>query len=121
MKTNKQFKKNLKLLKKEKAAISLKMKLDYKVLKRKLLESHKLQKDFKSALKEIKLENGFRNKFRKALAKELGVKYSAIKDRLPEDLNSTSIANFLDPHLEDFSHQEIRAICQGLKLEFGVG
>ncbi len=58
-----------------------------------------------------------KKQFRKALAKKLGVKYSAIKDLFPRSLNSTSIANYLNPHITVLTHEDIRNTCQELKLE----
>ena len=58
-----------------------------------------------------------KKQFRKALAKKLGVDYSEVKNLFPGSLNSTSIANYLNPHITFFSHEEIRNACQELKLE----
>ena len=55
--------------------------------------------------------------FRKALSKKLGVNYSEVKNLFPSSLNSTSIANYLNPHITRLSHEEIRNACQDLKLE----
>lgn len=67
----------------------------------------------------MKDKNGVKVKkrFRKALAKKLEVNYSEVKDLFPGSLNSTSIANYLNPHIQFFSHEEIRDACQQLKLE----
>jgi len=62
---------------------------------------------------------GFKKKFKKALADKLGVKYKAIKKLFPKCLNSTLTANHLDTSVANFTHEEIREICQQLKLEFG--
>ena len=53
-----------------------------------------------------------------ALDKKLGVRYSEVKHLFPASLNSTLIANYLNPHFIFFTHEEIRNICQELKLEF---
>ena len=90
------------------------MGLEYKVIKRMLIDCYKTKKDFKCAIKKVKIKK----KFKKVLAKKLAVKYSAIKHRFPVDLNSTTIANYLDPYLHHLRHQEIRQICQELKLQF---
>jgi hypothetical protein len=106
--------KQLRILKKERADICIEMDLEYEVIKCKLMDCYKTKKDFKRVIKRIKLKK----KFKKALAKALGVKYSTLRDQLPRRLNSTLIANFLDPHLDHLSHQEIRRICQKVKMDF---
>ncbi len=60
----------------------------------------------------------YKKAFKKAMALKLGVKYKAIKNLFPECLNSTLIANHLQPVVLHFSHEEIRNISQQLKLQF---
>ena len=107
---------NLKILEKKKEHICFEMDLDYEVIKCKLIDCYNTKKDFKDAIKRIKIKK----KFKKALAKKLGVEYSTIKDHLPLRLNSTLIANYLDPHLDHLNCHEIRRICQKVKLEFDI-
>ncbi len=114
MKTKRKLKKYLKILKKEKLDICYEMELDYKVIKCKLYDSLEWEMRFRRAVKKVKIKK----RFRKELARRLGVKYSEIKSLFPVSLNSTLIANYLNPHLSFYTHEEIRAICQELKLEF---
>lgn len=115
MKTKKRLKKNLIILKKERADICFEMGLDYKVIRNRLVDCYKTEKEFKSVIKKVKTKK----EFKKALAKKLRVNYSDIRYRFPRHLNSTEIANFLDPHLENLSHEDIRNASQKLKLKFG--
>ena len=114
MKTRNKLKKYLKILKKDKADICYEMGLEYKIIKFKLIQSYEWETRFQQVVKKVKIKK----RFRKALAKRLGVKYSEIKNLFPVSLNSTLIANYLNPHLTFYTHEEIRAICQVLKLEF---
>jgi len=114
MKSRRKLKEYLKILKKEKADICEEMETEYKVIKYKLIDCYHWEMRFRKAIKMVKAKK----KFRKALAKRLGVKYSEIKNLFPASLNSTLIANYLNPHFTFFTHEEIRDICQELKLEF---
>lgn len=114
MKTKRKLKKYLKILKKDRVDICHEMRLDYRMIKHKLIDSYECEMRFRKIVKKVKI----RKRFRKALAKYLGVKYSEIKHLLPTSLNSTLIANYLNSYIEHFSHEEIRNICQQLKLEF---
>ena len=114
MKTKRKLKKYLKILRKEKLGICYEMELGYKVIKCKLHNSYEWEMRFRKVVKRVKIKK----RFRKALAKRLGVRYSEIKHLFPASLNSTSIANYLNPHFTFFTHEEIRDICQQLKLEF---
>ena len=114
MKTKKKLKKYLKVLKNEKSEICYEMELDYKVLRCKLYDSFEWEMKFRKVVKLVKVKK----RFRRELARRLGVKYSEIKNLLPVSLNSTLIANYLNPHLNFYTHEEIRAVCQELKLEF---
>jgi len=115
MKLKKRLKRDLKILRKRKEDFWYEMDLEYEDIKERLIDSYKFEKEFRAAVKQAKR----RNRFRKAVAKKLGVKYSKLKKHFPENLNSTLIANYLDSRLKDWSHQEIRGVCQELKLEFG--
>ena len=114
MKTKRKLKKYLKILKKNRIDICYEMEMDYKVIKYKLIDSLGWEMRFRKIVKKVKVKK----RFRKALARRLGVKYSEIKHLFPASLNSTLIANYLNPHLTFYTHEEIRAICQELKLEF---
>ena len=114
MKTKRKLKKYLRILRKEKLDICYEMELEYKIIKCKLHHSYEWEMRFRKAVKKVKTKK----RFRKALAKRLGVKYSEVKSLFPVSLNSTLIANYLNPHLTFYTHEEIRAICQELKLEF---
>ena len=114
MKTKRKLKKYLKILKKERAEICYEMGMEYKVIKYKLIDSCHWEIRFRKVVKKVKIKK----RFRKALAKRLGVRYSEVKHLFPASLNSTSIANYLNPHLTFFTHEEIRDVCQELKLEF---
>lgn len=114
MKPKKRYKKNLKILKKEKRSLCLKLESSYKELRKKLEDNFEMDIAFAEAKVLIK----FKKKFKKRLAWELGVKYSEIKHRIPEDLNSTNIAYFLEPFLDGKSRLEIREVSQKLKFEF---
>ena len=114
MKTKRRLKKYLRILRKEKREICYEMELDYKVIKCKLHHSYEWEMSFRKAVEKVKTKK----RFRKALAKRLGVKYSEVKSLFPVSLNSTLIANYLNPHLSFYTHEEIRAVCQELKLEF---
>ena len=114
MKSSRKLNKYLKILKKEKVDICYEMETEYKVIKYKLIDCYHWEMRFRKAVKTVKAKK----KFRKALAKKLGVRYSEIKDLLPASLNSTLIANYLNPHFDFFTHEEIRDICQELKLGF---
>ena len=67
--------------------------------------------DSRDSLTINKQRRRVEKRFRKALAKRLGVPYLKIKNRLPESLNSTLIADCLEGFV-DFRHGEIRGICQ---------
>jgi hypothetical protein len=114
MKPKKRFKRNLKILEKEKRSICLKLELSYREVSQRLENGFEVDKALAEALVLIK----FKKKFKKRLAKELGVKYSEIKRRIPDDLNSTNIAYYLEPFLDDKSDVEIRAASQKLKFDF---
>lgn len=114
MKPKKRFKKNLKILRKEKRSICLKLELSYKEVRQRLEDGFEMDKVFVEALLLIT----FKKKFKKRLAKELGVRYSEIKHRIPDDLNSMNIAYFLEPFLVDKSRIEIREVSQKLKFDF---
>jgi len=114
MKTRRKLNKYLKILKKEKADICYEMGLEYKIIKFKLIQSYEWEMRFEQVVKKVKVKK----RFRKALAKRLGVEYSEIKNLFPASLNSTSIANYLNPHLTFYTHEEIRDVCQEVKLEF---
>ena len=109
------LRKYLRILRKEKEHICYEMELDYKVIKCKLHHSYEWEMRFRKAVKKVKVKR----RFRKALAKRLGVKYSEVKNLFPVSLNSTLIANYLNPHFTFYTHEEIRDICQELKLAFG--
>ena len=114
MKTKRKLKKYLKILKKNRIDICYEMEMDYKVIKYKLIDSLGWEMRFRKIVKKVKVKK----RFRKALARRLGVKYSEIKHLFPASLNSTLIANHLNPFLIHYSHEEIRDVCQQLKLEF---
>ena len=115
MKTKRKLKKYLKILKKEKREICYEMELDQEVVERNLYIAYEWEMRFRKAVKEVRIKK----QFRKALAERLGVEYSEVKHLFPVSLNSTLIANYLSPYLRFYSHEEIRDICQELKLEFG--
>ena len=115
MKTKRRLKKYLRNLRKEKLDICYEMELDYKVIKCKLHHTYEWEMKFRKAIKKVKIKK----RFRKKLARRLGIKYSEVKHLFPVSLNSTLIANYLSPYLRFYSHEEIRDICQELKLELG--
>ena len=114
VKNKRKLKKYLNILKKEKADICEEMEMDYMVIKYKLIDCYHWEMKFRKAVKMVKAKK----RFRKALAKKLGVRYSEINHLFPSGLNSTLIANYLNPHFAFFTHEEIRDICQELKLGF---
>ncbi len=104
MKNKRKLKKYLKILKKERVQICYEMGLGYKVIKRRLHDSYEWELRFRKVIKKVKVKK----QFRKALAKKLGVRYSEVKSLFPVSLNSTLIANHLNPHFTFFTHEEIR-------------
>ncbi len=115
MKTRRKLKKYLKILKKEKREICYEMELDHQVIERNLYIAYEWEMRFRKAVEEVRVKK----EFRRALAERLGVAYSEVKHLFPVGVNSTLIANCLSPYLGFYSHEEIRDICQELKLEFG--
>ena len=115
MKTRRKLKKYLKILKKEKQEICHEMELEQEVIERNLHIAYEWEMRFRKAVEEVRV----RKQFRRALAERLGVEYSEVKHLFPVGVNSTLIANCLSPYLGFYSHEEIRDICQELKLEFG--
>ena len=115
MKTKRKLKKYLKILKREKQDICYEMNLDYEVIRRNLYIAYEWETRFRKAVEEVRIKK----QFRQALAEKLGIEYSEVKDLFPVGVNSTLIANCLSPYLGFYSHEEIRNICQELKLAFG--
>ena len=71
-----------------------------------MIDSYEWEVRFRKAVKKGKMKK----RFKKALAGRLGVKYSEIKSLFPVSLNSTLIANYLNPHLTFYTHEEIRSV-----------
>ncbi len=78
--------------------------------------------DFAVAIpaKKTSRKKNLKKQFKKALARKLGMKYGVIKNLFPKCLNSTMIANYLQPAVAHFTHEDIRNISQQLKLEFDI-
>ena len=115
MKTMRKLKKYLRILEKKKREICYEIELDQEVIERNLYIAYEWEMRFRKAVEEVRIKK----QFRKALAERLGVEYSEVKHLFPIGVNSTLIANCLSPYLGFYSHEEIRDICQGLKLAFG--